>query len=201
MKIKILLLVVLFVLSMTTNAQELCAGIFNTAEEYQRNLISIAADSTQNKPIRIDDFFFRPYVWIKTCTGKQKISKSDVFAVRMPDKKLYRIVNNENFLLLESTNICIYSQEREITVPIRTVHKLRFGRKKVTKYFFSISNVSDIQSLSIVNMRLALLKDIQFDNELIAHFPTDESLSAKNRDGKFEINVFLNSVIRRSVHD
>lgn len=201
MKIKILLLVVLIVLSMTNNAQELCAGIFNTAEEYQRNFISIAADSTQNKSVRIDDFFFRPYVWIKTCTCKQKIPKRNVFAVRMPDKKLYRIVNNENFLLLESTNICIYSQENEITVPIRTVHKLRFDRKKVTKYFFSISNISEIQSLNVANIRLALLKDKQFDNELIAHFPTDESLSAKNRDGEFELNVFLNSIKRRSSQD
>lgn len=201
MKIKILLLVVLFVLSITTNAQELCAGIFNTAEEYQRNLVSIVADSTQNKPIRIDDFFFRPYVWIKTCTEKQKISKKDVFAVRMPDKKLYRIVNNENFLLLESSNICIYSQEREITIPIRTAHKIRFGRKKITKYFFSISKISEIQPLNVVNLRLALLKDKQFDNELTAHFSTDESLSAKNQDGKFEINVFLNSIKGRYVQD
>ncbi len=169
-------------------------GIFSSVEDFQKNKISIIADTTQHKTIRIDDFFFRPYVWINTFSGKQKIFKKDVFAVRMPDKKVYRIVENENYLLLDSSNICIYSKEKEICIPKRTVHSTRYENKKVNEYFFSTSISDSIQELKITNVRLALLKDKQFDNKLTTHFQTNKSLLTKRENGQFEINVFLNSI-------
>lgn len=195
MKIRTLLLIAGVVCPIISNAQKLCSGIFSTAEDYQKNSLTIIADSSQHQPIRIDDFFFRPYVWIKTSNGTRKICKKEIFAVSMPDKRIYRIVNNENYLLLDTTGIYIYSQEKEISIPINTVHSTRFKREKVTKYFFSTTKTSAIQYLNITNVRLALLKDKQFDNELIAHFPTSESLFVINETGQFKINDFLKTII------
>ncbi len=193
MKIRILFLIVGITLPITSHAQKSGSGIFSTAEDYQKNSITIIADSTQGKAIKIDDFFFRPYVWIKTSAGKRKVPKKNLFAVRMPDKKVYRIVNNENYLLLDTTNIYIYSREKEVNIPITTTYSTRFSRRKVTGYFFSTTKTSGIQVLNRVNVRLGLLRDKQFDNELMAHFQTDESLSVRNENGQFEINAFLNA--------
>lgn len=194
MKIRALLLIAGVVCPIISNAQKLRSGIFSTAEDYQKNSITIIADSSQRKPIKIDDFFFRPYGWIKTSNGKKRIRKREIFAVRMPNKRIYRIVNNENYLLLDTTGIYIYSQEKEVSIPVNTVHSTRFKREKVTKYFFSTTKTSAIQHLNITNVRLALIKDKQFDNELIAHFPTDKSLFVINKTGQFKINDFLKSI-------
>jgi len=194
MKIKILLFAIGIALPITSNAQKLRAGIFRTTEDYQSDSISIVADITKCKAIKIDDFFFRPYVWIKTSAGKQKIPKKDVFAVRMPDNKMYRIVNNENYLLLDTSNLSIYSKGKEISITKRRVHSTRYEHKKVNEYFFSTTIAESIQELNITNVRLALLKDKQFDNKLIAHFQTNKSLLTKRENGQFEINIFLNSI-------
>lgn len=194
MKIKILLLYYGLALPIISSAGNVRPGIFSSAEDYQKNIISIVADTTQHKAIRIDDFFFRPYVWIKTINGKQKIPKKDVFAVRMPDKKVYRIVDNDNYLLLDASNLYIYSKEREISISKATVHSTRYGRKKVSEYFFSTTVANSIKSLNTNNVRLELLKDRQFDSELTNHFPTNTSLLRKRENGQFEINVFLNSI-------
>jgi len=156
--------------------------------------MTIVADSTQCKAIKIDDFFFRPYIWIKTCSGEQKVSRKDFFAVRIPDNKVYRIVNNMNYQLLDTSNICIYSKEKLISIPKRTVHSTLYKHKKVNEYFFSASIAASIQKLNRTNVRLALLKDKSFDNKLIVHFQTNESLVEKRENGQFEINDFLNSI-------
>jgi hypothetical protein len=159
MRIKILLLIVGAVLPIMSNAGKIYPGIYKTANDFKRNSISIVADTTQHKAIRIDDFFFRPYVWIKTINGKQKIPKKDVFAVIMPNRTVYRIVNNENYQLLDTAFICIYSKEREISIPTVTVHTTRYGREKVSEYFFSTNIAGLIQPLNKTNLRLALLKE------------------------------------------
>lgn len=194
MKIKILLLYYGLALPIICTAENLYPGIFSSAEDYQKNRVSIVADTTQHKALRIDNFFFRPYIWIKTSRGEQKILKKEVFAVRMPDKKIYKIVDNDNYLLLDASNICIYSKEKEISIPKATVHSTRYKRIKVSEYFFSTTIADSVQNLNTTNIRLALLKDRQLDRKLTSHFPTNKSLLTRSENGQFEINVFLNTI-------
>lgn len=191
MKIKILLLYCGLALPIISNAGNVCPGIFSSAEDYQKNIISIVADTTQHKAIRIDDFFFRPYVLIKTSNGKQKIPQNDVFAVRMPNNTVYRIVNNANYQLLDTSCICIYSKEKRISIPKRTAHSIRYEYKKVIEFFFSTAISDSIQQLNMTNLRLTLLRDKEFDNKLTSHFQTEESLVERNQKGQFNLNVFL----------
>jgi hypothetical protein len=194
MKIKILMLYCGLAISIICSAGNVYPGIFSTVEDYKENRISIVADTTQHKILKIDDFFFRPYIWIKTSSGKQRILRRNVFAVRMPDKKVYRIINDGSYQVLDTSNICIYAKDKEISIPKWTVHSTRYEHKKVTEYFFSTSISDSILKLCLTNLRLALLKDKHFDNILTTHFQSDKLLLTKNKNGQFEINVFLNSI-------
>jgi len=195
MKTKIVVSLLIMLVHIVGYAQKSNAGIYSTAKDFQSNHISILADSTQRGgAIKIEDFLLRPFVWIKTSNGKQKISKDSVFAVRMPDKKIYRIVNNLNYLLADSTNLYIYSLEKEVQVPVKTSRDTRLEKKRITEYYFSKTKTSKLQALTVQNVRLALTQDKAFEDELNAHFPTDQALYKHNKQGQFDINLYLTSL-------
>ena len=105
MKTKIFFLIIGIAFPIISSAGNFCPGIYTSAIDYQRNIISIVADTAQCKNVKINEFFFHPYLWIHTKNAKQKVMKNNIFAIRMYDGKLYRIVNNDFYLLLDSSNI------------------------------------------------------------------------------------------------
>lgn len=188
------LLFIGLMLPIIVHSKNSCPGIYSTVEDYKRNCISIIADTTHCKTVKIDDFFFRPYLCIRTATGKQKVLKKEIFAVKMLDGSVYRIVNDACYRLLDTSNICIYSKEKRISIVKRSVYSPRYEYKKVTDYFFSITLSDSIQALNLTNIRLALLKDKQMDNKLVEYFKDDKSLFTTTKNGQFLINEFLNSI-------
>lgn len=194
MKIAFFFLFIGITLPTICYAGNIYPGIFSTSKDFRRNQITIKADTSQPKSIIIDDFFFRPYVWIKTSSAKLKMQRKDVFAVRMPNKELYRIVENENYKVLDTSNICIYAKEKIVCIPQKRVHSTTHKYIKKSEYFFSRSISDSILEFNLANIRLSLLSNKQMDNNLLSHFPTHESLCVRKENGQFEINSFLNSI-------
>jgi hypothetical protein len=130
-------------------------------------------------------------VWIKSQGSLKKIPRDSVFCKKTAESKIYRLANDENYQLIDSSKIFIYLLEKTVYVPVRKLYTTRFDTKTVHKYYFSCSKTSPIQLLTLQNLRLAMLQNKSFDEELIARFPSDQSLLKQNEQGQFKINQYL----------
>jgi len=63
----------------------------------------------------------------------------------------------------------------------------------VTHYFFSKNYQTQINSLTLTNVRLALHLDEEADIKLVQNFPDDKSLLG-NTNNQFFINDFFNNL-------
>lgn len=194
MKPYILLLFIGLTMPVCATTQRQCSGIFKSAADYQRNSVTYIADTTRAKCIKTDNFFLRPYILIKTPDTILKVSRKDIFAVRMPNQKVFRLIDGRKYEILDTSNICIYSLEMEVIIPKKAVHTTHYEHKKRTGYFFSPTIADSVQELNIKNLRLALLRDTQLDRDLITFYKNKKSLLTRAENGQFDINILLNSI-------
>ncbi len=173
-------------------AHKKCAGIYLSEEDYKQNKLSIIADTAKcKKAIKTDNFFCKPYITIQTVNGKLRIHKDSVFAIRTKKNEIFRIENEKNYQLLDSSNLFIYKLEIIISVPKKTLYTTRFEKETVAKYYFSTSKTGKIIELNLTNVRLACMKKNK-DCQLVKQFPEQEDLCKQNESGQFLINEFFN---------
>ncbi len=173
-------------------AHKNCAGIYLSAEDFKQNKLSIIADTSKcKKAIKTDNFFCKPYITVQTASGKLRIHKDSVYAVRTNRNEIFRIENEKNYQLLDSSNLYIYKLEIIKSVPRKTLYTTRFEKETVIKYYFSTTKTGKLQELDLTNVRLACMEKNK-DCQLVKQFPKQEDLNKQNESGQFLINEFFN---------
>lgn len=190
MNLKNIALGLLIVAYSQSFAQKNGAGLYQSATDFEQNHLSIVAD---NEAIRFDDFFCRPYIWLKSSKKEYKIHKDSVFAFQTLDGKVYRLQNCNPFLLEDSGKLYIYSYNKKVSKIHRTIFTTRHRTKIVTQYFFSCGKIGKLQELTLNNVRLACLQNKQADEDLLKHFASDADLLKTNSDGKYLINSYFSN--------
>lgn len=175
-------------------AQRQC-GIYRTVSDFGKQQISIPGNSKYGKKaIQVSDFFLRPYVYIKTDSGKIKVHEDSLYAVQDYKGNIFRIWNRRAYLLLDTGKLKIYSYSYIGTVKIRTSRWVRFEQKPMTDYYFSMEDTSEIIPLTVINVRLALLTNKKLDALLKSSYPNDAVLQS-HENNQFEINQFISKNI------
>lgn len=188
-----LLIIVLWLNILTVKAQQ-TGGIYCTGSAFRAQQISIPANcQLGKKAIQVSDFFLRPYVYIQTEQGKIKIHEDSIYAIQNCDGNIYRIWKQKAYLLSDNGKLKIYSHDYTETVRKRTLRSIRYERKPMTDYYFSVNDTSEIVPLTLTNVRLALLSNKQFEKELKHAFPDDASLKTK-LGNQFRINQFITEI-------
>lgn len=178
---------------MASYAQTNLCGIYKTVDDFKNQRISIPGNCNYgNKAVQISDFFLRPYIYLKTETGKAKYHQDSIYAVQDCAGNMYRIRHQKSFQLIEKGNLNIYSYKYTGTIKKRTSRSVRLVQKEMTAYYFSVNDSSEVLPLTVTNVRLALTANKELDKALVTNFPDNKSISA-NTGNAFVINTFLNT--------
>lgn len=181
---------VLWLNSLTVKAQQ-TGGIYRTEPAYRAQQISIPANcGLGKKAIQVSDFFLRPYVYIQTAQGKIKIHEDSIYAIQNCDGAIYRIWRQKAYLLSDNGKLKIYCHASEELVGKRTLRSIRYERKPMTDYYFSVNDTSRIVPLTRTNVKLALLSEKQLEKQFELAFPDDASLKTM-QGNQFRINQFI----------
>ncbi|WP_119080335.1 hypothetical protein [Chitinophaga alhagiae] len=146
-------------------------GLFS-ATAFAQNGVYLTAEDFANKELRYDDVNahipFR-YGKVKVTDGNKKLllDKNDVYGYRQGNQD-YRIIGNNAYKVLDAEHFHIYSRQVETSKGK--------GRITETQYYFSAEPGSELQPLTIANLKKAFpdndrfhqLLDLQFrhNNEL-----------------------------------
>lgn len=184
------LIIILLLCNMPIHAQQPC-GVYSTVADYKTHNISIPANSKYGKKaVEISDFFLRPYVYIRTVSGPQKISMDSVFAVRCSNGNLFRFCNKTAYMVEDTSYLKIYSYSYTGSVKCWTSRGICFRKKLITNYYFSVNDSSKIILLTLFNLRSVLKVSNDLVEKLNNTFPDNKSLQTK-KDNRFIINEVL----------
>jgi hypothetical protein len=171
----------------TIKAQPECSGVYLTANDFLvGRLCNVCASRKTSKQSYYDllannhFFIVRPdYAW-------RRIDKKDVFAIKSCEGEIVRIYQGSNYYLLNPTErIPIY---KALMNPVSKGNIIR------VKYCFSIDPVSEMQDLTIDNLKAAFPENHPFANAIVASFKEDSDLYAYNNINKcFELNLVFES--------
>jgi hypothetical protein len=159
-------------------AQPECSGVYLTADDFVVGKLSYAcaARSTSKQSyynlLAKNHFFIirQDYAW-------RRIDKKDVFAIKSCEGEIVRIYQGNNYYL-QNPGDCILIY-KEVMFPASK------GSITRVKYWFSINPVSDIQELTIDNLKAAFSDNRQFEDALDAHFRDDSDLYTYNYTNKY----------------
>lgn len=99
-------------------------------------------------------------------------------------------------MLKEKEFLNIYSYQYSQIVRKGRGRHIRHERKNFTSYYFSVNDTTEIQALTLTNVRLALEINKDLDKKLVEAFPENDFLLEKTNN-KFNINIFLNNLISK----
>ena len=191
MKNKLIWIIILMQIVTTGKAQDEKPGLFLSVRDFKSNRISLPVDCQhRKKAIRVRDFFLHPYVYIHTTGGKQKIPEDQVYAFRDCRNNLYRLQDGKAYLICDTSALKIYRYTHWKTIKVRTSRMLRFRDKRVTDYFFSKNDSSEVFLLTVDHLTAAFKGNDQVLSLLRKNFSDDRSLR-KKQNGRFLINQYL----------
>jgi len=201
MKNKLIWIVILMEIVMTGKAQEENKGIYLSVNDFKSNRISVPVDcQRRKKAIRVSNFFLRPYVYIYTNEGKQKIPEDQVYAFRDCEDNLYRLWDQQAYRVCDTSALRIYRYTHWKTMKVWTSRMLRFRDKRVTDYFFSKNDSSEIIPLTRDQLAAAFEGNDQVVSLLGKNFSDDHSLR-KKQNGHFLINYYLSGYIDEELRE
>jgi hypothetical protein len=159
-------------------AQPECSGVYLTASDFMDGRLSYASagrstskESFFNLLAKNHLFIIRPdFAW-------KRVSKKDVFAIKSCEGEIVRIYDGNNYYL-QNLGDCIPIY-KEIISPASK------GNNSRVKYFFSIDPVSEIQDLTLDNLKAAFPGNHHFEHALDANFRDDSDLYAYNSTKKY----------------
>jgi hypothetical protein len=179
MKKRSFLLFVVYTCSIAVlKAQPECSGVYLTASDFTDGRLSYASagrgtlkQSFFNLLAKNHLFIIRPdYAW-------KRISKKDVFAIKSCEGEIVRICDGNNYYL-QNLGDCIPIY-KEIISPSSK------GSIARVKYYFSINPISELQELTLDNLKAAYPDNHEFENALDANFREDSDLYAYNSTKKY----------------
>lgn len=166
-------------------------GLFMKSEDFKKgNVTNPDTLNSGNLKINLNDFWGPSrYLTLKFNHKKQRILKSSVFGYCDAQKRAYRLYKNNNYRILESDSVYIYSKERVIGA--------NKGTKIVTDFYFSVGSDSRILPLSRENIFAEFSHNAKFI-DLLETFNGD--IAAYNTfHGTFAINYLYKKYLMSSI--
>ena len=159
-------------------AQPECSGVYLTASDFMDGRLSYASagrstskESFFNLLAKNHLFIIRPdFAW-------KRVSKKDVFAIKSCEGEIVRIYDGNNYYL-QNLGDCIPIYKKIISPASK-------GNNYRVKYFFSIDPVSEIQDLTLDNLKAAFPDNHRFEHALDTNFRDESDLYAYNSTKKY----------------
>ncbi len=147
------------------------SGIYFTANDYERHHLSFAIDcKTEKHKIKSNMIFHPKEITIKHNNTNYKYSKDTIYGIQYCDGAIIRIYKNLEYPLVNPNEM----------IMIYKVVSMGFGKNNPpkTEYYFSKDVKSEIETLSIYNLKKAFLSNHKFHDLIDAVFHQDKELYA-----------------------
>jgi len=164
------------------------AGVYMSWTDYRDGKLQPADN------IRLNEFVPNPCIDIVENGKKLSYCKDSIFGYRDNESQVYRFYKSysQAYRILENKSILIYI----LYPPKHTSKGIIPG--DVPYYFFSISPNSEIQTLSILNLKKAFPDNHEFHHSLDDAFGDGTPLSAYDNENKmYKINYLLNKYLNK----
>lgn len=147
------------------------SGIYFTANDYVTQKLSFAIDcKTQKHNIKSDMIFHPKEISIKHNNATHTYPKDTIYGIQYCDETFVRIYKNSEYPLINpNETILIY----KVFIPARG----KSGPSSVTKYYFSKDAKSQIEKLTINNVKKAFPDSHKFHDLIDMEFHNDNELS------------------------
>ena len=162
----------LFIFNRVSFAQNDSSGIYKTAEDFQQQKLSYAINcKTEKHKIKLNDFFNKPYLFVKHNDSTIKLYKKDIFGYRFCTGEIYRANGKKEYQVLNYEESMIIIYRKNVTKPPR-------GKTNVTNYYFSKDAFSPIQKLTIKNLKETFPDKRRFHEQLGERFKYNTELAS-----------------------
>lgn len=142
-------------------------GLYLTSEDYNNRKLSFETDGSNGNSIKLNSFFESGKV-VVTYNGKREVlSKNEVFGYRYNGQD-YRYFNNTAYKILDTKDFYIYSAPKLV--------QEGKGQKPVEVYYYSSTNKSAVEPLSIKNLQNTYAENAKFRYMIAAEFSSDNAL-------------------------
>lgn len=162
------LYLILFIFN-ALNAQQI-VGIYLSDCDFIQNKLSYIKYGKIKFKIKPHDFYYKPYVSVKTKDSVFTFSKDSIFGYKDDDGKTYRFFEEKVYPLLNpSENILLYKQVTKIGEPKY--------QQIVVHYYFSKNPSSPIIPLTILNLEIYYQDNKYFIEFLEIYFKSNSDLA------------------------
>jgi hypothetical protein len=160
---------ILIIKSFSCYSQKDSSGIYFTANDYILHKLSYAIDcKTEKHSIKADMVFDSKDILIKHKGATYKYSKDSVYGIRHCDGSITRLYHNSEYPIINPyETILIY---KVVSGPYGK------GSPSVTKYYFSKDAQSDLQEMTIHNLKAAFPDNHKFHDLIDMEFHHDDEL-------------------------
>jgi hypothetical protein len=172
-------------LSVSAFAQSSGSGIYKTADDFKTGKLALAVDcKTESHKIKLNDFFGKSYITVVHEGKDYKLEKKDIYGYQLCGGEIYRFVSNTNeYLILNPKEQILIYKEAVVTGK---------GSLSHVDYFFSKDAASDVQPLTMENLKAAFPTNHKFQYSMDAAFENDANLARYDSFHKiYKINRIL----------
>lgn len=178
-------------------SQKDSSGIYFTSDDYSRHKLAYAINCTKEKhSINADPIFENKNIIIKHAGVKHKHPKDSVYAVKYCDGSIKRIFNGSEYPLINP-------EEKIMIYKVVSGSTGKGGSTVKTTFYFSKDATSNIQELTIYNIKTAFPDNHKFHDLIDMDFHSNDELSQYDDFHKImKINrVFQNSIETKGTNE
>ncbi len=161
------------------------SGIYLTAADYSNGRLTAEGDcGSGGHKLELHDLLNKSYIHVTHGASKRRYEKSELFGFRACDGNDYRFVSNQEYRILETSDLYIYVRETHVTVGK--------SRHVVNEYSFSVGRDGNVLPLTLENLKRALPNNHAFHDSLDQMFGTGQDLAQYDEFHKmFKVNRLL----------
>ena len=155
----------LFFLLPSANAQSSCSGVYLSADDLSAGKL-MGNVATR----RSDNSLMGKYLFVQVDDRIRRLERKDIYAVQYCDGRVFRVFDGGYYTLLNPGE----------PIPLYVVKEYPAGKGDIlrTKYYFSKDAASDIEDLTLTNVKEAFAGNAKFEEQLDLQFRTDRDLYA-----------------------
>jgi len=155
-------------ISMGISAQKKITGIYRTMNDYLVNQLAYAGDSSHTPSVKLYTLAPKSYVTIQYKGEHIHLNKNEIFAYRLSNGEVYRIIGNHSYQVLNNNALLLLYKRKIPTSP-------KEGPENKFKYYFSPAN-GNLQVLTAWNVKQAFADHATLPDQIDALFKRDAEL-------------------------
>lgn len=174
----------------STGAKAQTSGVYLTVADFESEKLTYGIDCrTEKHKIKLHEFLGRDYITVVHEKQSHDLKKKEIFGYRDCDGTIYRLGTDRHYQVINPTEkILIY----RIEVPGSK------NQSAVITYYFSSSAATEIQDLTLANLKKAFPDNHKFHDSLDTEFGSNGDLASYDSFHKvYKINrLYSNSLDR-----